>query len=260
MTTTTELGYSFSAVQQSILLIETLKRYLRHQGITYKSLADKIGQSESNVKRIFSEQSISLGALEEMCNAAGIELLELAKMSRTQREEVESFTLPQEEALATNAKLFAFAYLVLGGMAVAKIQTRYEFSAPESQKLLLLLDKLGIIRLHPKNRVEPLLSKNVRWLDNGPLNGTYTEEIKKEFLRSSFAGANEQIRFLNAQLSPHSLQVLAARLNRLIAEFTSLAELDEIGKNEGTENVWLLLAYRPWTFSVVNRYLRTKSR
>ncbi len=49
-------------------------------------------------------------------------------------------------------------------------------------------------------------------------------------------------------------------MNRLIAEFTSLAELDEVGKNESTENVWLLLAYRPWTFSVVNRYRRGKNR
>ncbi len=188
-------------MQQSILLIETLKRYLRHQGITYKTLADKIGQSESNVKRIFSEQSISLGALEEMCNAAGIELLELAKMSRTQREDVESFTLPQEAALAKDAKLFAFAYLLLGGLPVAKVQAKYEFTAVESQRYLTLLDRLGVIRLHPKNRVEPLLSKNVRWLEGGPLNETYTEEIKKEFLRSPFSGTNEQLRFLNARLS-----------------------------------------------------------
>ena len=49
---------------QTARLLETLKHYLKIQGITYRILAQRLKLSESSVKRLFSDQSLSLKHLE----------------------------------------------------------------------------------------------------------------------------------------------------------------------------------------------------
>src|SRR5688572_1073045 len=112
-------------MRQSSLLVHTLKRYLKLKGVTYKELARKLGQSESNIKRTFSQEALSLKGLEAICEAMGIELLELARMSRPVQETAESFTKAQEEILAKAPELFAFFYLILSGLSVPEITRRY---------------------------------------------------------------------------------------------------------------------------------------
>lgn len=242
-------------MKQSKLLIETLKSYLRHRGITYSALAKAMGQSESNIKRIFSQEAFSLDALEEMCEVAGIELLDLARLSRKEKEdEVACFTQVQETELAADPKLFAVLYLLLSGVRPGQISSRYDITGPKLGKCLLTLDKLGLLRLHPNDRVQLLISKNIRWISNGPLNQLYREQIKKEFLDCDFSRLNERMRFLNGQLSKRSIQSLSRRIDRLIAEFVDLAEDDKTALPEETHGIWFMIAYRPWNFSVVKQF------
>jgi transcriptional regulator with XRE-family HTH domain len=245
-------------VRQSKLVLETLKRYLGHTGVTYRELARRLGQSEANIKRIFSQYSISLEALEAICEAVGIELLDLTRMSRPLEERAECFTRVQEEALAADPKLFAFLYLLLSDMPVARIRARYEYSEKDCRKSLLKLDKLGVIRLYEGDRAQVLVSRNIRWITNGPLNRLYEKEISQEFTDSHFSGANERRRFLNARLSKHSLQALSRRLDRLIAEFVELAEIDKVSAAEDSVPIWLIVAYRPWKFTLIDRYRRAR--
>ncbi len=245
-------------MRQSQLIMETLKRYLTHTGITYRELAKRLGQSESNVKRIFSQYSLSLEALEAMCDAVGIELLDLARMSRPQEEKAECFTRVQEEALAADPKLFAFLYLLLSDESVTRISAKYTFTEKECRKALLTLDKLGLIRLHEENRTQILISRNIRWIERGPLNRLYEKDISREFVDSHFSGANERRRFLNARLSKTSLQALQRRLDRLIAEFVEFAEIDKVSAAEDSTPIWLILAYRPWRFTLIDRFRRRK--
>lgn len=243
-------------MRQSVLILDALKRFLKHQGMTYKTLAGKVGQSEANIKRIFSQGTVSLDGLEAMCEAAGIELPELVKMSRPEKEAIHSFTQAQETALAKEEKLFVLFYLLLGGAPLSRIVARYKYVDRELEKLLLQLDRLGLVRLHPDNRVQMLASRNIQWLTEGPLNECYKNDIKREFLGSDFSGHGERMRFLNGRLSKQSLQTLSRRIDRVIAEFVEFVEIDRNAKPEETENIWFCLAYRPWTFSVVNRYRR----
>ena len=61
-------------MRQSILLIEALKKSLKHKGLRYKDLAERLHQSEANIKRIFSHKTLSLQKLEEICGVAGISI------------------------------------------------------------------------------------------------------------------------------------------------------------------------------------------
>ena len=245
-------------MRQSKLLLETLKRTLRHRGITYAELARKLSQSESNIKRIFSQRSISLDGLEDMCQAAGIEIFDLVGMSRREEERAECFSRAQETALAADPKLFAFLYLLIADVRLSQIVTKYQFTSAEGRRYLLQLDKLGVLRLNPGDRFQLLVSRNIKWIADGPLNRLYEQDIKREFLNSDFTKANERIRFLTGRLSKASLRALSQRLDRLIAEFTELAEIDEAIADDDAANLWMIIAYRPWRFSVVRRYRRAK--
>ena len=64
-------------MSQLIEVCEILKSTLKQQGITYKALAQQLGMSEANVKRMFSLKQFSLVRLEEICEVAGISLSDL---------------------------------------------------------------------------------------------------------------------------------------------------------------------------------------
>jgi hypothetical protein len=61
----------------------------------------------------------------------------------------------------------------------------------------------------------------------------------------------ELLRFEARDLSPASAAVLRRRLERLLADFSELAEVDSTLPRR-REGIGLLVACRPWVFSVVN--------
>ncbi|HXC20958.1 MAG TPA: helix-turn-helix transcriptional regulator, partial [Steroidobacteraceae bacterium] len=50
-------------------IIVGLKRLMKARAITYKELAGRINLSEVSIKRIFSQSSLSLARLEQICQA-----------------------------------------------------------------------------------------------------------------------------------------------------------------------------------------------
>jgi len=242
-------------VNQSHLLVESLKRYLKLKGIRYRELAKQLGQTEANMKRVFSQKSLSLSQLESMCLAAGTDLFELFAMTSTRKPDADFYTEAQEKVLAAQPKLFAFFYLLLADVPLKKIERKYTYSANECQKALLTLDKVGLIRLQEENRFQLLVSKNVRWLDDGPLNRLYHDQIKAEFMDSDFKQANSRMRFLSAPCSDESIALLSRRMDKFISEFSEMAETDR-GMDHLGQPVRLLIAYRPWSLSMMDKYRR----
>ena len=64
-------------------LIDAIKRLLKSRGMTYAQLATRIDLSEASVKHMFSQETMSLTRLEEICEVLGIGLSELVEHSRT---------------------------------------------------------------------------------------------------------------------------------------------------------------------------------
>ncbi|MFP5392012.1 MAG: helix-turn-helix domain-containing protein, partial [Gammaproteobacteria bacterium] len=53
-------------------VLQVLRAELRAAGITYKALAERIGMSESSVKRMFGQKDMALSRLAQVCKASGI--------------------------------------------------------------------------------------------------------------------------------------------------------------------------------------------
>ena len=61
------------------LILDALRMRLRAAGITYKTLSERIGVSESSVKRMFGQKDMALSRLAEICQATGIGLEDLLR-------------------------------------------------------------------------------------------------------------------------------------------------------------------------------------
>jgi transcriptional regulator with XRE-family HTH domain len=149
-------------------LLETLKKLLKTQGLTYSAVAQRIGLSEASVKRLFSEQTFTLKRLEELCRVLEIDFFELARLARGRSGELREMSAKQEAVLAADPRLLGVFYLLLNDWQPQDVIARYELSAPQLTRLLMQIDGLGLIDLLPGDRVRLKVPKLVRPRSGGP--------------------------------------------------------------------------------------------
>ncbi len=243
-------------MSQAIQLINTLKKCLKAKGMTYRQVAQALELSEASVKRLFSEQSFSLKRLEEICNLLDLNFYDLIKLSTNSEDDYSLLNLEQELALLENPKLLVYAYLLVNGRDPASIVNDYDISEEESLRFLLELDKLRIIELYPDNRIRLLVGKNVAWRKDGPLARTYGKRIRTEFMDAAFDQEDEWLAFETGKLSEGSRSVVIKKINRLLKEYLDLTEIDKALPQERSQNTGLLIAFRPWIFSLITAYKR----
>ncbi len=237
-------------MSQTSQLIDTLKRELRKQRITYKQVATALDLSEASVKRLFAGRFFTLERLERICELLGMSFSDLVQQSEKDIALTQELTLGQEQELVSDIKLLLMAYLLINHIEFDEIIATYDVSEHEGIKLLARLDRMKIIELQPGNRVRLLISPNFDWLPNGPIQRFFETRIQSEFFDSSFTGPGEIRVFLSGMLSREAnahiarrIQHLAGELNELIAESKSLPSEQCFGTS-------LLIAMRPWELKV----------
>lgn len=241
-------------MNQTTQMVSTLKKCLKAKGITYRQLGDAMNLSEASIKRLFSEQTFSLKRLEEICNILDLSLYDLAKISADAETGPNVLSLEQEAVLSEKPKLLVFFYLLLNGRSPETIIEDYKISEAESLKFLLELDKLKLIELHPDNKVRLLTQKNITWRKGGPIRNRYEKLIKEEFLSAPFDQPEDRLRFETGKLSDGSQSVMLKKINRLFKEYIELTEIDKALPQEKSRNTGLLVAFRPWIFSMLNEF------
>lgn len=231
-------------------IIAVLKRSLKARGITYRDLAKPVGLSEASVKRIFAEKSFSLSRLEQICTAAGLSISEVARMAAQQTAGDQQLTQEQEATLASDTRLLACFHLLLNGRRASAIAMELALSERELRRVLLKLDAAKLIELQPKMKVRLRTSNVIAWRTNGPVRRLYEQQVKTEFLRADFTGSNEIINFSSAELSDASAKILERKLKAFADDFSELVALDAGLPKDEKHNMGLLLALRPWVFSI----------
>ena len=244
-------------MSQTTQLLSTLKKCLKAKGITYRQLAEKINLSEASIKRLFSEHTFSLQRLEEICNVLDLNFYDLAKISADALDGPSILTVDQEQVLSENPKLLVFFYLLLNGREPDSIVRDYDISEKESLQFLLKLDKIKLIDLYPDNKVRLLTQKNITWRKNGPMRAIYEKNITEEFLSVPFDLSDERMRFENGKLSDGSISVMLNKIDRLFKEYNELTEIDKALPQEKSRNTGLMIAFRPWVFSMLKEYRRS---
>ena len=231
-------------------MVDALKRCLKMRGLTYRALAQRINLSEASVKRIFSERSFTLRRLEQVCGALEITMVELIRMVEHGRSRPTNLSLEQEEALARDPALLSYFYLVLSGWLDPEIQRCYEFEEPQIRKLRARLIGLDLIEPLTGGRHRPRVGRQISWRKDGPVRRAYERQVKAEFLQADFTGQEDFFGWQPAELTAASIEVLKRKLTLLHREFLDMAELDST-TTQRRHSTALLLAFRPWVFSLV---------
>lgn len=247
-------------MRQTNRLLNTLKNYLKAKEMTYRELANRLHVSEATVKHLFSKESCSLHRLEEICEVLDITFYELAKMSQTENEKKGNLlSIEQENILSKEPKLLTIFYLLISGWTPNLIIEEFELAELECHKLMLRLDQIGLIELHPKNRFRLLVSKNVFWRKDGPLWNTYAKKILSEFLFSPFDTPSDRLVFLPGKLSDSSMRIIVRQIDNLIKQFLELAEMDAGIPTQERNSTGLAIGFRSWVFSVVSALKKKKN-
>jgi hypothetical protein len=141
-------------------------------------------------------------------------------------------------------------WLLLNGWRFAEIVEEFAITRTELTLALAKFERARLIEWDAGERVRLRVAKDFVWRAGGPVKKAYGQRVTAEFLRSRFAGPLELLRFEARDLSVESAAVLRRRLERLLAEFGQLAEVDSTLPPRRRARA--LVACRPWAFSVVN--------
>jgi DNA-binding Xre family transcriptional regulator len=246
-------------VSESARIIDVLKRTLKTRGLTYRDVAKRVGLSEASIKRVFAEETFTLQRLEKVCAAVGVSVGELVRMASEHDDtHAQYLTLEQEQLLAGNPPLLACFYLLLNGRPSAEIQARLSLNDRELRLLYVKLDDARLAELQPGLKSRLRVGPVVTWRSDGPVRRAYEQQVKTEFLQGDFQGPGEALHFHSAELSDASAALLERKLEQLGREFADFAALDRHLPVKKKRSVALMMAFRPWVFSMFDGIQRAK--
>jgi hypothetical protein len=127
---------------------------------------------------------------------------------------------------------------------------RLSLNDRELRKFYVALDAAKLIELQPRLKARLRVGPVITWRSEGPLFRVYARRVKEEFLQSEFQGPLEALHFRSAEISEASARILARKLEHLQQDFAELATLDVALPAREKRNVALLVAFRPWVFSM----------
>lgn len=243
-----------------IELIDALKRMLKQQGLTYAELAQRLQLSEATVKRVFSQRSLTIDRLEHICDVLGIGLAELSAEANRHREPLAELSVEQETELVTDPALLLALYLVLNRFSEAEVRRRYKFSTSEWTLLLTRLDRLGVIELQPGNKCRLRTARNFRWRRNGPMQELFRRRLLPEYFATPFEEGPAQLILLSGMLGERSAQHLHRRMQELAEEFDLLLAQDASLPADQRQGLSLVLACRPWSLNLFDRYRKPRDQ
>ncbi len=245
-------------MSQLASLIDTLKQILRERGITYAQIAAQLSLSEASIKRSFSEQHFTLERLESICELADTSLVELVQRFDESQHRLSHLTHDQEAELVSDIKLLLVALCARNHWSFDEITNTYSLSETECIKYLARLDKIGIIELQPNNRIKLRIAEDFRWLPNGPIENFYAEKLQSEFLTNDFNQPGHYHIFLSGPVTQSTHQTMVRKLEELSREMAILQKHDLRYPVRQRYNVSLVMALRPWDFSLFKTFLRDR--
>jgi len=231
------------------IILRVLRSEIRHAGITYRTLSERVGLSESSVKRIFSDGDMSLSRLALICKAAGLSMEHVLRQAADAAPHADTLTLVQEKALILEPKLLLVAICCIGQWSFEQIIETYELSEAECVTCLVKLDRLGLVELRPLNKYRMRVSRAFRWRPDGPVQHYFRNHVVDDYFSGRFDGAGETLLCVHARLSQPSAIELVHKIQQLSGELARLHESDQRLAAGDRDGYTLVLGLRSWEFN-----------
>lgn len=244
---------------QRVQLIDTLKRALRAQKITYADVARHLKLSVASVKRVFHRGDLSLSRLEQICDLAGLQLAELVETMGAAEPLVSELTPDQERELTGNPKLLLMCYLLINRWDVSEIIKHFEIDGDDAKKLLRRLRDLKLIEILPFDRIKVLTARNFGWRPGGPVQRHFLQQVQRDFFNTGFDRPADVLYLLVGLLSEASRRHIERGMRRLAAEIDELSKQDALLPREEREAFGAVVALRSWEYSTITALRRAQT-
>jgi transcriptional regulator with XRE-family HTH domain len=245
-------------MQQTLAIVEALKRALKARSITYAQVAKALRLSEPSVKRMFASGPFTLDRLEKVCELAGTTITDLARAADGVKDDVSQLTLEQERAIMADPRLLLVALCALNRLTVEQMVQTYALTRAECVALLVKLDRIQFIELLPGDRIKLRVTRAFAWLPDGPIQQYFKARAQSEYFASRFDRPGEMMLVVNGMLSKATADAFAARLRRIANEFTEAHHAEAHLPLGERRAVSMVLALRPWELEAF-RALRRKA-
>ncbi len=241
---------------QTQTLVKTLKKQLKAHGKTYADVANALELSEASVKRLFAEQNFTLQRLEAISQLISLQISDLVNLMLQEQPQLVQLTTEQEHEIVGDPLLLMITVNVMSGLDFNDLTKKYNISETSAIQKLAQLDRLKIIELLPKNRIKLLISPNFSWIQNGPIQNFYQQQLEREFFQSRFDKKNEKLIVLNGLLTDASNSELQKKMQIVVNKFNELIKEDTPVSIDNKHGTTAVIALRRWQFSLFEEYFK----
>lgn len=242
-------------------LINTTKRLLKTQGMTYRDVARALKLSEPTVKRMFATKRFTVERLMQIGALLGFTLAELSQEAAADEPKIKTLGVDQERALVSDTKLLLTAVCAINHWSMTEIIRTYRLTERECLRCLLQLDRMRVIDLLPGNRIRLVVARDFDWRPEGPIRQFFRGQGLDDFLHCRFDAAGDTMSFVHGMLDEAAFAQLQLEVLRLRKRFAELHEGCVSAPFERKHGASLLLASRrSWELPAFARLRRPPAR
>ncbi|WP_127716776.1 helix-turn-helix domain-containing protein [Halobacteriovorax sp. HLS] len=235
----------------TIQLIDTLKKVLKRNNLTYKNISEHLGLSEVSVKRIFSKYDCSLSRLAMICSLANISIIELGELSKKENQNLNYFLTQKQETLFTKELyLFHFFTRIYRGEELEVVLLEMGLTKATGFKYLRQLEKIELLELLPHDTYKFLITGRLRLNLDGPLfkkvikshNIQFLNKVYDEIKREDCCFQSSEIK-----LTKKSLKLMVHDINELGRKYSEISYQEErLSSEKDLVDVSWLFAFLPY--------------
>lgn len=227
-------------------LLSALRRAFRERGIRQSQIAEALGVSVVTIRRYMSGKGMSLQLLEKLCHIVDLRIIDLAEMALNGEQGlIHRLSDEQESGLAHDVMRAFLFYLLRYGWTPEEVRRECGLSEAELITHLVQLDRLGLIRLLPNNKVRSLTVKYPDWHQGGPVRRTFDRSARKIFATMDYNGPQAIWELETLKLSPVSIVQLDLLMKDFVASVRALALDDRRQHRAQTEWHCVITAAHP---------------
>jgi len=236
-------------------LFDSLKLHLKSRGLTYADIALALAVSEPTIKRIFSHRDCTMERFAQLCDLAEVDISELARALPRPKRLLSQLSRDQEETLIANEKLFLVSVCAMNQMRFEDMVSTYAISEADCLGMLLRAEKLGILTMHPNNRIKLNVSRHFAWIPNGPIM-RYVAAQAADYFDYPFDAPGEVMRIVNVRITRSASAALVNRLEQVAREYSEQHAADAHLPLAERPLLSVCLAARPWEPLLFRQWLR----
>ena len=243
----------------SAFVFDGLRMHLKARDMTYADVARALKISEATVKRIFATRNCTLERLDALCELVEVDLAELARGAPREDRLIHRLTPEQEQELMAEPALLLVAICAIQQMRVDEMVELYELDEAQCVKLLLRLERIGILELHENNRIRLRLARTFAWNPDGPIM-RYAKSQTPDFFDHGFDGPGEFMRMVTVRVSGEARVALLRRLEQVAREYDEQHSADSRLPLDQRHALSVLLAVRYWEPALFKALRRGRTR